>query len=140
MSSEETSEKKRLLAVRARQKKRKPNFKRYDSQKKNKIPAGSWRRPRGLHNKLRRHVSAKGGWVKSGYGSPKAVRGLHPCGLEEVLVLNLADIEKIDPKTQAACISSNIGAKKKEQIKSRAKELGLKVLNPGTNVELKIDQ
>ncbi len=138
MSSEKASEKKRLLAVRARQKKKKPNFERYDSQKKRKIPAGSWRRPRGLHNKLRRHVSAKGGWVKSGYGSPKKVKGLHPCGLEDVLVLNLADIEKVDPKTQVVCISSNIGAKKKEQIKIRAKELGLKVLNPGNAIELKI--
>ena len=130
MSSEQASEKKRLLAVRARQKRKKPDFKRYDSQKKKKVSPDSWRRPRGLHSKLRKHVAAKGGWVKTGYGSPKAVRGLHPCGLEEVLVLNLADIEKIDPETQAARISSNIGAKKKEKIKERAAELGLKVLNP----------
>lgn len=130
MSPEGASETKRLLQVRARQKKKKPDFKRYDSQKKKRVAANSWRRPRGLHNKLRRHVSAKGGWVKSGYGSPKAVRGFHPCGLDEVLVLNLSDIEKIDPETQAARISSNIGARKKEMIKNRAAELGLKVLNP----------
>ena len=122
-------ETKRLLRVRERQKSKKPSFRRYDSHKKKKV-SESWRRPRGLQNKLRRHVAAKGGWVKSGYGSPKTVRGLHPCGLEEVLVCNLKDVEGIDPELQAVRISGTVGAKKRIDIKEKAKELGLKVLNP----------
>jgi large subunit ribosomal protein L32e len=49
--------------------------------------------------------------------------------LEDVLVFNLKDIEKIDPETQAVRISSNVGAKKRIEIKKKAGELGLKVLN-----------
>ncbi|KXB01110.1 hypothetical protein AKJ44_02910, partial [candidate division MSBL1 archaeon SCGC-AAA261F17] len=39
------------------------------------------------------------------------------------------DLEKINPETHAARISSTVGAKKRGQIISRAKELGVKILN-----------
>ena len=122
------SETKKLLKVRERQKSKKPTFKRTDSHKKKKLD-DKWRRPRGLQSKFRRHVSAKGALVKSGYGSPKAVKGLHPCGLSEVLVANPSEISDLDPETQAVRISGTVGAKKKIEIIKRANELGLKVLN-----------
>ncbi|MDY6930288.1 MAG: 50S ribosomal protein L32e [Halobacteriota archaeon] len=123
------SETKKLLKVRERQKSKKPTFKRTDSHKKKKLD-DKWRRPRGLQSKFRRHVSAKGALVKSGYGSPKAVKGLHPCGLSEVLVTNPKEVTTgLDPKTQAVRVSGTVGAKKKNEIVKRANELGLKVLN-----------
>ncbi|MDY6865929.1 MAG: 50S ribosomal protein L32e [Halobacteriota archaeon] len=122
------SETNRLLRVRERQKSKKPTFKRTDSHKKKKLD-DKWRRPRGLQSKFRRHVSAKGALVKSGYGSPKAVKGLHPCGLSEVLVANPSEITDLDPETQAVRISGTVGAKKKSEIIKRASERGLKVLN-----------
>lgn len=87
----------------------------------------SWRKPRGLHNKLRQQVAAKGKLVRPGYGSPKAVRGYHPCGLPEVLVNNVAELEKA--KGFAVRIAAAVGKKKRLEIEAKASEAGLKVLN-----------
>jgi len=123
----------RLLRLRRRLKARKPEFKRYCAHKKLRLRNKSWRRPRGLDNKLRiRYGGKKSGRivVNIGFGSPKAVRGLHPSGYEEVLVYNPADLDKINPERQAVRIASNVGMKKRLAIEDKAKELGLKVLNP----------
>lgn len=124
-----TSETERLMKVRARQKKRKPEFNRCDSHKKKRIST-SWRKPRGLHNKQRRQVSAKGKMVRPGYGSPKAVRGFHPCGMEEVLVKCAADLEGAEGC--AVRIASTVGMKKRAEIEAMAREMDLKILNPKT--------
>jgi len=124
-----TSETERLLKVRARQKRRKPKFNRGDSHKKGRVST-SWRKPRGLHNKQRRHVAAKGKLVRPGYGSPKSVRGYHPCGMKEVLVNCAADLE--DAEGCAVRIASTVGMKKRADIEAMAREMSLKVLNPKT--------
>ncbi len=125
----------KLLKVRRRQKERKPDFRRYCWNKKLRLRDKSWRRPRGLHNKLRRRYGGK--WsgripVNVGFGSPKAVRGLHPSGYEEVLVYNVKDLEKVDPERQAVRIASCVGMKKRLAIEEKAKELGIKILNPSS--------
>ena len=65
-----------------------------------------WRKPRGVHSKLRRKEKSKGREVTIGYRSPKNKRNLHPSGFEEVYVQNLNDLEKIDNKKQAARLAS----------------------------------
>jgi len=90
-----------------------------------------WRRPRGRDSKMRLRIKGKGSLVSVGYRVPKAVRGLHPSGLAEVVVKNLSELEKIDASKQAVRIASCVGRKKREQILKRAKELKIKVLNPG---------
>jgi len=122
-----TSETLRLMKVRARQKKKKPEFNRCDSHKKKKL-SPSWRRPRGLHNKLRQHIAAKGKLVKAGYGSPKGVRGYHPCGMREVLVSNPEDLQNAEGC--AVRIAGTVGMKKRDAIEAMAREMNLKVLNP----------
>ena len=122
-----TSETERLMKVRARQKKKKPEFNRCDSHKKKKL-SPSWRRPRGLHNKLRQQIAAKGKLVKAGYGSPKGVRGYHPCGMREVLVSNPEDL--LDAEGCAVRIAGTVGMKKRETIEAMARDMNLKVLNP----------
>ncbi|MHC1566486.1 MAG: 50S ribosomal protein L32e [Candidatus Syntropharchaeia archaeon] len=118
-------ERRRLLRVRERRRKK---FIRYDSYKKKRL-GESWRRPRGLHNKMRKQIAAKGSMVKCGYGSPVKVRGLHPSGFEEVLVFNPRDLENVR-EGQAVRIASNVGMKKRTLIEKKAEEMGLKVLNP----------
>lgn len=118
-----------MLRVRARQKAKKPEFKRHDSHKKVKL-SESWRKPRGLHNKLRQHVAAKGSIVKPGFGSPKAVRGYHPSGVKEVLVRCMSDLENLEGC--AVRIAGTVGRRKREKIESAAGEMNLKVLNPKT--------
>jgi len=116
----------RLLRVRTRQKSKKPEFNFHDSHKKKRL-ATSWRKPRGLHNKLRQQIAAKGRLVRPGFGSPKAVRGYHPCGLPEVLVNNVAELEKA--QGFAVRIASGVGRRKRLDIEAKAAQAGLKVLN-----------
>jgi large subunit ribosomal protein L32e len=116
----------RLLAVRKRLGKR--WFKRDDYEKKKKL-SPSWRKPRGLFNKMRRGFPDKGPVVQVGYGAPTAIRGLHPSGFEEVSVNCLADLEEVLPN-QAVRIGGTVGARKKQIILERAFAKRLKVLNP----------
>jgi len=119
-------ETKRLIRVRAAKRAR---FHRSGYGTKKQL-SDSWRRPRGLHSKQRQHRKAKGAHPTPGYGSPVAVRGLHPSGYEDVLVHNPMELEGLDPATQAVRIAGAVGMKKREQMQARAAELGLKVLNP----------
>ena len=122
------AETKRLLDVRKKQKSKKPHFRQTDSHKKKKL-ADYWRRPDGIHNKMRYGVKGKTPLVEAGYGSPSLVRGLHPSGFEEVIVNNPKEVESLN-KGQAARIAHTVGARKRVLIEKRASELGLKILNP----------
>ncbi len=90
----------------------------------------SWRRPRGQTNKVRKEYKGKIAKVKIGYKADAELRFLHPSGYKEVLIHNLKELEKVDPKTQAVRIASTVGKKKRLEIIKKAEELGIKVLNP----------
>jgi large subunit ribosomal protein L32e len=123
-------ESRRLFNVRKVQKGKKPQFKRTCSHMFKRLDS-NWRRPRGLQGKQRRKVLGKGTVVQVGFGSPVAVKGLHPSGYADVLVSNVADLELVDPSYEAIRIAAKVGAKKKVMILAKAEELSLKVLNPG---------
>jgi len=108
--------------------KRKPKFMRQEWFKKPALGI-KWRSPKGNQSKLRRHIKGKGFMPSVGYGSPVLTRGMHPCGLWEVVVNNEAQLEGIDKGKNAVKIASTVGRKKREEILKRAKEMGLKVLN-----------
>jgi large subunit ribosomal protein L32e len=116
----------RLLTLRARNR---PRFIRRGVHDKKKLSA-SWRMPKGAHNKMRRQLKAKGALPTPGYGSPAAVRGLHPSGYRDVLVFNVASLTGLDPETEAIRIGSTVGMKSRMKIQAAALEQGLKVLNP----------
>ncbi len=122
-------ESKRLFKVRKVLKAKKPHFNRTDSHKYKRLDS-NWRRPRGLQGKQRKHIKAKGALAQAGYGSPVAVKGLHPSGYADVLVRNVGDIDAIDATIEAIRIARTVGAKKKAVIEEKAAELGIKVLNP----------
>lgn len=119
-------ETRRLIRVRTRH--NKPAFKRRGLHRKAKL-ANVWRRPRGLHNKQRRQFKAKGALPRPGYGSPAAIRGMHPSGYAEVRVFTPAELAGLNPEIQAVRIGGSVGNRKREAIQTRALELGLKVLN-----------
>ncbi|MFC6835193.1 50S ribosomal protein L32e [Halomarina ordinaria] len=125
----------RLLAQRKRE--GTPAFRRQDYHKKKRTPE-SWRRPRGGLSKQRRGFKGKGPKVHSGYRTPKAVRGLHPSGFEEVHVHNVADLDGVDGDTEAVRIASTVGARKRERIEEEAEDAGIRVLNP-TYVEVEVN-
>ena len=122
-------ESKRLFKVRKVLKGKKPHFNRTDAHKYKRLDS-NWRRPRGLQGKQRKHIKAKGALAQAGYGSPVAVKGLHPSGYADVLVRNVGDIDAIDATIEAIRIARTVGAKKKAVIEEKAAELGIKVLNP----------
>jgi large subunit ribosomal protein L32e len=90
-----------------------------------------WRKPRGSDSKMRLGVRGKPTIVSIGYRSPKNIRGVHPSGFVEVLVHAPRDLDGLDTSKQAVRIGSSVGGRKREQILAKAKELGIRVLNPG---------
>lgn len=119
----------KMLKVRLRQKSKKPEFNRHDSHKKKRLGT-SWRKPRGIHSKLGAQVSAKGKLVRPGFGSPRAVKGFHPSGFREILVRNIADLQKAEG--YAVRMASTLGRKKRTEIEAKAALMNLKILNPKT--------
>jgi large subunit ribosomal protein L32e len=128
------TETKRLLNIRKKQKSKKPTFKQTDSHKKKKL-ADYWRKPDGIHNKTRYAKHGKCPLVEAGYGSPAAVRGLHPSGFEEIIVNNIKDVESLKTDRQAGRIGRTVGTRKRSIIEMKAAELGLKILNPTQKVD-----
>jgi large subunit ribosomal protein L32e len=90
-----------------------------------------WRAPSGEDSLMRVRRKGKGRMPNVGYRTPKAIRGLHPSGLSEVLVRNPSVLQGIDSGKQAVRIASEVGMRKREQILKRADELKIRVLNPG---------
>ncbi|GAD53130.1 LSU ribosomal protein L32e [Halarchaeum acidiphilum MH1-52-1] len=115
----------------------KPQFNRQDYHMKKRTPT-SWRKPRGTLSKQRRGIKGKGPKVEAGFRTPKAVRGKHPSGFEEVRVHNADDLDGVDPDTEAVRIASKVGDRKRETIEEQAEEAGIRVLNP-TYVEVEVD-
>jgi len=89
----------------------------------------SWRKPRGIDNKMRVKLKGYPKLPSIGYRNPKLVRGLHPTGYEEVIVYSPKDLEKINPETQVARIAHVVGFRKRLDIIEKAKDLDIKVLN-----------
>jgi len=123
--SDETAEE---LAKRAVISGRRPAFKRQEWHRYAML-GEKWRKPKGIHSKMKRRIKRRGPIVDIGFRGPASVRGLHPSGFEEVLVYNVDGLEDIDPKVQAVRIGGTVGTKKRIEIEDRAAELGIRVLN-----------
>ncbi|OGD45203.1 50S ribosomal protein L32e [Candidatus Bathyarchaeota archaeon RBG_16_57_9] len=124
------AQRKRLLKIRSRINKRRPKFRQFESWRYVRVK-DHWRRPTGIDNKMRFNLK---GWPRSvtvGWRGPAEVRGLHSSGMEEVAVWNTADLDKVNPQIQVARIGGTVGARKREAIRTKAAELGVRILNPG---------
>jgi len=119
---------KESLLIRKQIKNRTPEFLRQEWFRYGRI-LEHWRRPRGMTSKLRKHLGYRPSVVRVGFRGPKEARGLHPSGFEEVLVYNVRDLEKLNPKTQAGRIGSSVGTKKRMEMEKKADELDLRLLN-----------
>lgn len=123
---------KKILEIRkaliGKLRKKKPKFRRYHWFKYS-LP-DNWRKPRGIHSKIRQGEDSRPRGPSDGFITPFAIRGLHPSGYEEILVKNATDLQSIKPETQAARFSSALGGKKRKFLAEKAAQLKIKVLNP----------
>ena len=108
-------DKSKLLKIRAAIKNRKPTFMKQDAHKKKRVEH-AWRRPRGLHSKIRHNKWSYHKKIQIGYKSPAAVRGLHPSALAPVLIHSLNQIKGLDPKTHGLIIAGDVGTRSKLDI------------------------
>jgi large subunit ribosomal protein L32e len=118
----------RLLELRRQIKDRTPDFKRQESWRYVRIHE-PWRKPKGVDSHMRLSVKGWPALVKIGYRVPKSVRGLHPSGFRDILVHNMSELEALNRETDAARLSAGLGRKKRIEIATRARGLGIRVLN-----------
>ncbi|MFA6268668.1 MAG: eL32 family ribosomal protein [archaeon] len=85
-----------------------------------------WRKPHGID--LDKCI-AHGFRPKIGYRNSTETRFIHPSGFKDVLVCNMNDLEKLDPKVEAARIARTIGKRKRNELMTKANEKGIWVLN-----------
>src|SRR3989338_2062712 len=119
---------KRLIELRIGLKKKKPRFVRQEGIKKKKLGV-KWRKPMGMHSKLRRMLRGHPARVEPGWGSPAKAKGLSKEGLRKVVVHNIAELGKLDSKKEGAVISSNVGTRNRVEMVRKAQELGIMLLN-----------
>ncbi|NLF88574.1 50S ribosomal protein L32e [Candidatus Bathyarchaeota archaeon] len=134
MTEKKASPSRKALQARARARNKKPKFLRAESWRFDRFST-SWRRPRGLDNKIRRKILGWPAGPSMGYKGPKVARYLHPSGYKEVIVFNVADLSNVDVNTQAVRIAHRVGKRKRADIIAKATEMNLKILNLTVSAE-----
>ncbi len=116
-----------LLEIRKEIKNRKPKFTRqeYPARKNLKL---TWRKPKGIHSKMKDKKRGKKIQPSVGWKSPRSVRGLSNDGLKLIQVNNINDLSKVT-KENIIVLSRSFGNKKRIEILKKIKELRLKILN-----------
>ncbi len=88
-----------------------------------------WRRPKGIDNPMRLRCKGLPQRPSPGFGAPKEIRGLHPSGLKPVVIHNVKELEKLNPTEAIVYVGRTVGRRKKAEIVSKARELGVVVAN-----------
>ena len=122
------SDKTRLLRLRVKFKRKRPKFIRQESWRYKRVKS-SWRRPKGIDNKARQKRKGNIASPNIGYRAPKRVRHLHSSGFEEVVIHNITELERANPRTHVIKIAHGVGRRKRIMLQDRADELNILILN-----------
>lgn len=95
-----------------------------------KVSNEKWQRWRAIRGIDMYTQKEDGAYPKTGYKTPRAIRGRHPSGYIEVLVRNEGELEKAAKEKQAAVkFASALGKRKRQMLLEKADKLGIIVLN-----------
>merc|ERR1711860_322840 len=100
-------------------KKRTKKFIRHQSDRYDKVKQ-SWRRPKGIDNRVRRKFKGMYLLPGIGYGSNKTTRHMMPSGFRKVLVHNVKELEVLMMQNK--------------KLVERADQLAIRVTNPNARV------
>ena len=125
-----------LLELRSKIKDKKPEFIRQDNPKRMKLNY-KWRKPKGIHSKIRHKFKGRRKMPSPGYKSPVKVKGLHATGLQIVNISSVDEVKKIKKQSQGIVIAKSVGMKKMLEILKLAKELQVAVLNLNADAQIK---
>jgi len=116
-----------LLKLKEKMKEEKPVFTRQEYPARKNLEL-KWRKPKGIHSKMRKKHKGKKVQPSVGYSLPKRVRGLSRDGLKFFLVKSLGDLNNATAEN-LIILSKLIGMKKRIELLKKIKERGLKILN-----------
>ena len=106
--------------------KKKHKFLRQEGHKRKRL-ADNWRKPRGVHSKLRLRRRGKAKMVSIGYKMPENVRGLLKGNVQQVLVSKPEHLKFV--KKGEVAVLKKTSNKKRLEILLEAKKLNVAVLN-----------
>eukprot|EP01116_Phalansterium_solitarium_P013621 TRINITY_DN31020_c0_g1_i1.p2 TRINITY_DN31020_c0_g1~~TRINITY_DN31020_c0_g1_i1.p2 ORF type:complete len:135 (-),score=52.66 TRINITY_DN31020_c0_g1_i1:275-679(-) len=91
----------------------------------------SWRKPRGIDNRVRRRFKGNRPMPKIGYGSNKKTRHMLPNGFFKFTVHNVKELELLlmHNRKYTAEIAHNVSARNRKTIVDRAAQLDVRVTN-----------
>lgn len=104
-------------------KKRNKEFTRFKSDQYPGKLSTSWRRPRGIDNRVRRQFKGNKPLVKIGYGTKKEHKHVLPSGFKKVLIRNSKDLEMLlmNNRTYCAEFAHNLSSQKRKALLERSK-------------------
>lgn len=92
-----------------------------------------WRSSKGIRSKMRIKKRSRAAIVENGYRGPAIARGLRADGRTEIMVYRATDLTAINPESQVARISGEVGKRKRIDILAKAEELNILILNKRLN-------
>lgn len=117
-----------LLDIKKKLKAKRPRrFTRADTPGKKRLPKRQWRRPKGLHGKVKDQRRGHKAMPNVGYGSPKALRHTDSNGLLLVRVSSMDELLKIDKDKHMVILSGTIGKRKRMDLLNKASALGVRI-------------
>ncbi|KAK7604927.1 hypothetical protein V9T40_006113 [Parthenolecanium corni] len=111
-------------------KKRTKAFIRHQSDRYVKIKP-SWRKPKGIDNRVRRRFKGQYLMPNVGYGSNKKTRHMLPTKFRKVLIHNEKELEMLLMQNRKYCaeVAHGVSSKKRKQIVLRAQQLSIRLTN-----------
>lgn len=125
-----------LLEIRKEIKERKPVFIRQDNPKRMKVNH-KWRKPKGIHSKIRHKFKGRRKMPSPGYKSPAEVKGLHSSGLKMINVSSADELKKINKDKEGVIVAKATGMEKRLEIFKKSKELNISILNLNIDEHIK---